>query len=104
MRTIFEIDDTTGSQKVIFYQKGENEVPSQLKDFEYEEGAWVKIYGTIRVFKDEKALIGSHIQMIKQHDLVTNHFLQTMVGHQIRNKGVLQQSDIQAAGAGNQMI
>ena len=104
MRTIFEIDDTTGQQKIIFYQKGENEVPSQLRDFEYSEGAWVKIFGTIRVFKDEKALIGSHIQVIQKQDLVTNHFLQTMVAHQIRTKGVLNKADLKQQVGGNQMI
>ncbi len=36
MRTLFEINDNTGSFKVIFYQKGENEVPMALKNFHYE--------------------------------------------------------------------
>ena len=36
MRTLFEINDNTGSFKVIFYQKGENEVPIALKNFEYQ--------------------------------------------------------------------
>jgi RecJ-like exonuclease len=34
MRTIFHITDNTSSSKVIFYQKGENEVPTALKDFQ----------------------------------------------------------------------
>ena len=36
MRTLFEINDNTGTFKVIFYQKGENEVPVALKNFNYE--------------------------------------------------------------------
>jgi hypothetical protein len=36
MRTLFEINDNTGVFKVIFYQKGENEVPTALKNFNYE--------------------------------------------------------------------
>ena len=59
MRTLFEIDDNTSIFKVIFYQKGENEVPLALKDFEYKENLYVKIFGTIRVFKNEKAIIGT---------------------------------------------
>jgi len=35
MRTLFEINDNTGTFKVIFYQKGENEVPIALKNFQY---------------------------------------------------------------------
>ena len=35
MRTSFEINDNTGTFKVIFYQKGENEVPIALKNFDY---------------------------------------------------------------------
>ena len=33
MRTTFEIHDNTGAFKVIFYQKGENEVPQALQNF-----------------------------------------------------------------------
>ena len=36
MRTSFEINDNTGTFKVIFYQKGENEVPIALKNFDYQ--------------------------------------------------------------------
>lgn len=36
MRTLFEINDNTGTFKVIFYQKGENEVPIALKNFTYQ--------------------------------------------------------------------
>ena len=36
MRTLFEINDNTGTFKVIFYQKGENEVPIALKNFDYQ--------------------------------------------------------------------
>jgi DNA/RNA endonuclease YhcR with UshA esterase domain len=62
MRTLFQIDDNTGTFKVIFYQKGENEVPIALKNFTYQENIYVKIYGTIRVFKEEKAIVGTHIK------------------------------------------
>ena len=33
MRVTFEINDNTGTFKVIFYQKEENQVPSALKNF-----------------------------------------------------------------------
>jgi hypothetical protein len=36
MRKQFVINDNTGTFKVIFYQKGENEVPVALKNFNYE--------------------------------------------------------------------
>ena len=35
MRTTFEINDNTNTFKVVFYQKGENEVPIALKNFNY---------------------------------------------------------------------
>ena len=62
MRTLFELDDNSGTFKVIFYQKGENEVPIALKDFHYQENIYLKIYGTIRVFREEKAIVGTHIK------------------------------------------
>jgi len=92
MRTLFEINDNTGSFKVIFYQKGENEVPVALKNFNYEHLMYVKVYGTIRVFKEEKAIVGTHIKKIEKFDEVTNHLLQVYVAHCIRKKGVLSSS------------
>ena len=75
MRKLFEINDNTGTFKVIFYQKGEHEVPIALKNFQYEQFMYVKVYGTIRVFKEEKAIVGTHIKKIEKFDEVTNHLL-----------------------------
>jgi len=94
MRTSFEINDNTGTFKVIFYQKGENEVPIALKNFDYQKLMYVKVYGTIRVFKEEKAIVGTHIKKIEKMDEVTNHLLQVFVAHCIRKKGVLTNRDL----------
>ena len=75
MRTIIEINDNTCMFKIIFYQKGENETPMALKDYEYKENTYVKVYGSIRVFKEEKAIVGTKIEQIQKHDNITNHFL-----------------------------
>lgn len=40
---------------------------------------YVKVYGTIRVFKDEKAIVGTHIKRVDKFDEVTNHMLQVFV-------------------------
>ena len=63
---------------------------------------YVKVYGTIRVFKEEKAIVGTHIKKIEKFDEVTNHLLQVFVAHCIRKKGVLSNSALmgQAAQAG----
>jgi hypothetical protein len=34
-----------------------------------------KIFGTIRVYKEEKAIVGTHIKKIVKYEEVTNHFL-----------------------------
>jgi hypothetical protein len=49
----------------------------------------VKVYGSVRVFKEEKALVGTHIKKVEKFDEITNHFLQVFVAHNIRTKGVL---------------
>lgn len=36
---------------------------------------YVKIFGTIRVFKDEKAIVGISIKKIDKFDEITNHLL-----------------------------
>ena len=63
---------------------------------------YVKVYGTIRVFKDEKAIVGTHIKKIEKFDEVTNHLLQVFVAHCIRKKGVLSSSALmgQSSAAG----
>ena len=55
---------------------------------------YVKVYGTIRVFKEEKAIVGTHIKKIEKMDEVTNHLLQVFVAHCIRKKGVLTNRDL----------
>ena len=67
---------------------------------------YVKVYGTIRVFKEEKAIVGTHIKKIEKFDEVTNHLLQVFVAHCIRKKGVLSNSalmgqQVQAGLAGS---
>ena len=57
---------------------------------------YVKVYGTIRVFKEEKAIVGNHIKKVEKFDEVTNHLLQVFVAHQIRTNGVLTKTDLRA--------
>ena len=57
---------------------------------------YVKVFGTIRVFKEEKAIVGTHIKRIDKFDEVTNHLLQVFVAHFIRKKGVLSSIDLLA--------
>jgi hypothetical protein len=58
---------------------------------------YVKVYGTIRVFNNEKAIVGTHIKKIDKMDDVTNHLLQVFVAHAIRKKGVLTNRDLHGA-------
>ena len=50
---------------------------------------YAKVFGTIRVFKEEKAIVGTHIKRIEKFDEVTNHLLQVFVAHQMRSQGTL---------------
>lgn len=58
------------------------------------QGDYVKVYGSIRVFKEEKAIVGTHIEAITSFDYVTNHLLQVFVSHCIRKKGALTNRDL----------
>ena len=60
---------------------------------------YVKVYGTIRVFKEEKAIVGTHIKKIEKFDEVTNHLLQVFVAHCIRKKGVLSSTALMGQSA-----
>jgi hypothetical protein len=55
----------------------------------------VKIYGTVRVFKEQKAIVGTHIHRVTDFDEITNHLLQVFTGHCIRKKGVLSEKELQ---------
>ena len=93
MRIVFEVNDNTEVFKVIFYQKDQNQLPTALKSFEYKHLMYAKIFGTIRVYKEEKAIVGTHIKKIEKFDEMSNHFLQTFVAQQMRVKGVLTSKD-----------
>ena len=75
MRVVFEINDNTSTCKVIFYQKDQNQLPTALKHYDYKQFTYAKIFGTIRVYKEEKAIVGTHIRRIEKFEEVTNHFL-----------------------------
>ena len=65
---------------------------------------YVKVYGTIRVFNKEKAIVGTHIKKIDKLDDVTNHLLQVFVAHAIRKKGVLTTRDLHSAAVVSQGV
>ncbi len=81
MRVVFEINDNTGTSKVIFYQKDQGQLPTALRNFEYKQFKYAKIFGSIRVYKEEKAIVGTHIRPVEKFEEITNHFLQTFVAH-----------------------
>ena len=101
-RIIYQVNDNTSVFKVIFYLSNGSNIPTALKNFDYRENIYVRIYGQIRMFKEEKAIVGTKISEILKHDEITNHLLQVFVGHNIRTKGVLtpeqQTQGLQAAG------
>jgi hypothetical protein len=93
------LEDSTGSTIVTFYQKGDHNIPPALREFEYREGEsqWVRVHGFIRVFNEQKNVVGINLQQITKMDDITNHFLKVFVAHNIRHKGVLDHKDLDAA-------
>ncbi|TNV79314.1 hypothetical protein FGO68_gene6029 [Halteria grandinella] len=94
LRIGFEVNDNTGCCPVIFFQKDQSSRPQALKDFQYEQFAYVRIFGTVRVFKETKAIVGTHIKRIHKFSEVTNHLLQTFVSHQVRTQGALTSQEL----------
>ena len=75
-RVTFEINDNTGVFSVAFYSRGgDHEVPAALKDLQLELGMYVRIFGSLKVFKENKAIVGTHLDIIKDFDDLTHHFL-----------------------------
>ena len=60
----------------------------------FRQNAYVKVYGTVRVFKEEKAIVGTFIKTVDQFDAITNHLLTVFVSSEARKKGVLTSSDL----------
>ncbi len=89
MRIVLEINDNTGTTKIIFYQKDQGQIPTALRNFDYKQFMYAKVFGTVRVYKEERAIVGTHIRKIEKFEEMTNHLLQTFVAHQQRLKGVL---------------
>ena len=101
MRVQFEVNDGTATFKVIFYQKDANTVPAALKGFEYKPQAYVKVFGNVRVYKEEKAIVGTFIKRITDFKEVTNHFLNVFVCQQIRQQGILTAKELGGGKAGD---
>ena len=101
MRTLLEIVDSTGAFKVIFYGKGDGETPQALKGFDYEPGMYAKLYGQIRIFKEEKALIGTGLDKITEMNDVTNHYLKVFTAHCVRKEGMILNPALKGGKAAN---
>lgn len=100
MRIQFEVNDGTATFKVIFYQKDANSVPVALKSFEYKPQSYVKVFGNVRVYKEEKAIVGTFIKRITDFKEVTNHFLNVFVCQKIRQQGILTPKELGGGKAG----
>jgi RPA family protein len=81
MRIIFEVNDNTGCIQVVFYQKDQGQLPTALRNFTYKQHTYVKVFGSIRIFKESKAIVGTHIRSVERFEEITNHLLQTFVAH-----------------------
>lgn len=95
-RTTFLLNDNTGSMKVNIYNKEENVLPDYMAEFEkvYTNECYVKIFGSIRMFKDSKAIVGTHLHIIEDFDELTNHLLQVFTASCVRRKGILANQDL----------
>lgn len=98
-RTTFDINDNTGTFKVTLYHKEENVPPKCLQNLDYEPDCYVKIFGTARMFKTSRTIVGMHLTKITDFDELTNHFLQVFVASCVRTKGTLKNQDLAAGGA-----
>ena len=92
IRTEFEINDNTHTYYVCSITKVRIRYPL-LFVISTEQFTYVKIYGNIRVFKDEKAIVGSHIKRIEKFDEITNHFLSVFVSDCIRKIDIFRPKD-----------
>ena len=93
-RTIFEVNDSTGSMRVTFYNREENVLPNCFKNLDYEHGMYAKIFGNARVFKEAKAIVGAWISKITDFDELCNHYLQVFIGSAVRTNGILPSEEI----------
>ena len=75
-RVTFDINDNTGVFSVTFYSRGgDHEVPAALKGLNIETGMYVRIFGNLKVFKENRAIVGTHMDIIEDFDDLTHHFL-----------------------------
>lgn len=40
---------------------------------------YAKIFGTVRAYKEEKGIVGTHMKKVEKFDEIPNHFLQVFV-------------------------
>lgn len=99
-RTSFDVNDNTGVFRVTFYNREENVLSKSLQNLDYEQDCYVKIFGSIRIFKDNRAIVGTHISRITDFDELTNHFLQVFMGSCVRRRGVLKNAGATEGGEG----
>ena len=96
MRTIFELNDNTGTFRVVFYSSGEAD-KNLIRDFEFEQHCYVKIFGNLKTFREEKQLVGVCMERLSSYNDLTNHLLQVFTALASAKFGVLSEDEIKNA-------
>ena len=92
--------DSTGTCRVVFYQKEVDQEPSAFRNFEFQENIYCKVYGTYRMYKEEVVVVGIHIEQIKAHNEIVNHMMRVFVSQQERVKGAISTTKLRSATGG----
>ena len=65
-----------------------------MEKLDADDGDWVKVYGSMRSFKERRAIAGQNIYKLEDYNELTNHYLQVFTNHCIRLRGVLTEEEI----------
>ena len=89
MRTIIEINDNTCMFKIIFYQKGENETPMALKDYEYKEKNYHNLVKFFIDFTENNEIVFKYAKSMKHPGPAKNYKKQDLNSRSSSNWGWL---------------
>lgn len=85
----FRVDDGTGRIDVKIWIDSEDNEYNQQKRSAWREGVYVRVYGHLRAFNNQRSVVAFSIQPITNFNEVTYHFLEVIYVHLYHTKGPL---------------
>ena len=84
---LYKLNDGTAQIDCTQWIESDEDSGATESRTQFQEGAYVRIIGHLRVFNDARTLSAFHVNLVTDHNEVTHHFLEVLFVHLQNTRG-----------------